>query len=224
MLYAARFPDKVRKMVIAGAPIDISADDSPITSLAATVPLSLFEQLVKSGQGRVLGQRAFSFWGSPALDQARIAAILQRAADAASPIPEDLAERFRRWYVTTVDLPGTYYLQVVDWLFKQNRIARGEFVALGRRIDLSQLRLPTFLLAARDDEYVGLGQALAAARLLGTRKSDIRRAIAPCSHLSLFMGAATLTTIWPSIVRWLTSERAPKAKPRKGSFLVKTAS
>ena len=126
--------------------------------------------------------------------------------------------------MTTVDLPGTYYLQVVDWLFKQNRIARGEFVALGRRINLSRLRLPTFLLAARDDEYVGLGQALAAARLLGTRKSDIRRAIAPCSHLSLFMGAATLTTMWPPIVRWLTGERPPMAKPRRGRSLAKTLS
>ena len=81
VLYAARFPDKVRKLVVAGAPIDVFAGDSPITTLAATVPLTLFEQLVKSGQGRVLGQRAFSFWGSPALDPARIAAVLQPTVD-----------------------------------------------------------------------------------------------------------------------------------------------
>ena len=51
----------------------------------------------------------------------------------------DLQVRFEDWYDLTLDLPGTYYLQVVSWLFKQNRLAAGNFVALGRRIDLSSL-------------------------------------------------------------------------------------
>ena len=46
LLYAARFPGKVRKLVIAGAPIDVSAGDSPISALAKAVPLSFFEELV----------------------------------------------------------------------------------------------------------------------------------------------------------------------------------
>jgi poly(3-hydroxyalkanoate) synthetase len=35
-------------------------------------------------------------------------------------------------------LPGSYYLQVVQQLFKENRLASGTFVALGQRIDLSR--------------------------------------------------------------------------------------
>ena len=46
----------------------------------------------------------------------------------------ELEQCFRRWYVWTVDPPGTYYLQVVQRLFKENQIAEGRFVALGRQL------------------------------------------------------------------------------------------
>ena len=108
---------------------------------------------------------------------------------------------------TTVDLPGTYYLQVVEWLFKENRLAEGRFVALGRRIDLSTVEQPLFLLAARDDEFVAPGQVLGTARLVGTAASDIREALVPGSHLTLFMGRTTLAETWPRIARWLRSGR-----------------
>ena len=42
------------------------------------------------------------------------------------------AEEFSRWYEAPLDLPGVYYLQAVEWLFKENRLAKGNFVALGK--------------------------------------------------------------------------------------------
>ena len=41
-------------------------------------------------------------------------------------------------------------------LFKENRLATGRFVALGRRVDLSELRCLLFLLVARDDDVIAL--------------------------------------------------------------------
>ena len=69
---------------------------------------------------------------------------------------------FREWYARPIDLPGTYYLQVVQWLYKNNQLATGRFAAFGRPIDLSIVRGPIFLLAARDDEIVAPEQLLAA--------------------------------------------------------------
>jgi poly-beta-hydroxyalkanoate depolymerase len=54
-------------------------------------------------------------------------------------------ERFASWYESPIDLPGRVYLQVVDQLFKQNQFARGEYVALGKKLSLgkdSALRRP----------------------------------------------------------------------------------
>ena len=106
-----------------------------------------------------------------------------------------------------MDLPGTYYLEVVEWLYKQNRLAEGTLVALGHRIDLARVRVPLFLLAARDDDIVAAEQVFATEARVGTAASEIETAIAPCQHLGLFMGARTLRTIWPKIARWLIGKR-----------------
>lgn len=215
LLYAARFPSKVRRLVIAGGPVDIAAADSSISALAKTVPLSAFADLAELGQGRIIGERALDVWGARDPGPSLIREALQPADDR-PPTARAAAARFRRWNAITYDLPGTYYRQVVEWLFRENRLAEGRFVALGRTVDLGAVKTPIFLLAAKDDEVVAPGQVLGAERLLGTESREVGRAIVPGPHLSLFMGARTLATVWPRIVRWLRRkppERPPSAAP-----------
>ena len=100
-------------------------------------------------------------------------------------------------------MPGTYYLQVVSWLYKENRLAEGQFVALGRRIDLASLHQPIFLLGGRDDELVAPDQLFATANRVGTPKQHIGMATEPCGHLSLFLGAETIKRSWMRIADWL---------------------
>jgi poly(3-hydroxybutyrate) depolymerase len=102
-----------------------------------------------------------------------------------------------------LDLPGAYYLQVVEQLFKENRLATGRFVALGRQVDLAEVHCPLFLLAARDDEVVAPGQIFATENLVGSQRCDIRTATAPCEHLGLFMGKDVLADVWPDVAHWL---------------------
>jgi poly(3-hydroxybutyrate) depolymerase len=214
LAYAARFPRKVRRLVIAGAPIDIAAGESGLSRLAAGTPLPVFHDLVRLGEGRVLGRTALRAWGSAGLDSPAIHELLQQPSATprgATAPSEAIEQRFRDWYGWTVDLPGTYYLQVVEWLYKENRLATGRFMALGRRIDLAAVQMPLFLLAARDDELVAPDQVFAAANLVGTGAGDVVKAVAPCRHLGLFMGAATLASEWQDIARWL---RAPPPAAR----------
>ena len=93
----------------------------------------------------------------------------------------------------------------MQWLYKDNQLATGRFAALGRPIDLSTVRGPIFLLAARDDEIVAPEQLLAARHLVGSKEPQIRTEIVACTHLGLFMGATTLRQTWPKIARWLAA-------------------
>ena len=204
LAYAARFPHKVRRLVLVGAPIDIAAGESMVSQSAARVPLLTFEHLVRLNGGRVRGQRALQFWESPL--GANDARQLLQLPDDDSAAVEELLARFADWYRLTVDLPGTYYLEVVSWLFKENRLAKGEFVALGRRIDLSSVQHPMFLLGARDDTLVALDQLFATATRVGTPKQHIITVTEPCGHLSLFLGADTIRRGWARIAAWLSGE------------------
>jgi poly(3-hydroxybutyrate) depolymerase len=214
LLYAARFPGKVRKLVIAGAPIDIAAAPSRLSMLVEANPLATFHTLVSLGDGRVLGDKVAQLWGLHAVDRANVHAILQTAEPIDSPAFAQPEAAFRAWDAWTFDLPGTYYLEVVDNLYKHNALAAGEFVALGQTVDLKSLRVPLYLLAARDDELVAPAQLFATERLVGTPPQRIGKALAPCGHLGLFMGREILGEYWPRIVQWMLAQEKQRPPTR----------
>jgi len=202
LVYAGRFPAKVRKLVMAGAPVDIAARQSPLSAIAEATPLTMFQSLVNLGDGRVLGRNLAKFWGNDA-DANGIRESLQTLQLIGSPEFTRLEAIFENWNSWTIDTPGTYYLEVVEKLYKRNELASGSFVALGQKIDLSRLRLPIYLLAGNADEVVAPEQLLAVERLVGTQPEYLRHEVAPCNHLGLFMGRRTLDEYWPRIVRWM---------------------
>jgi hypothetical protein len=100
----------------------------------------VFKHLVELGDGRVRGSHLLQLWKHPPLEPEAIHDLLQVPDDIATPRSSGLITLFREWCARPIDLPGTYYLQVVQWLYKDNQLATGRFAALGRPIDLSMLR------------------------------------------------------------------------------------
>jgi poly(3-hydroxyalkanoate) synthetase len=201
LVFAARFPGKVRSIVAAGSPIDIRASTSALSELVDRVPAVQFEALVRQGEGRVIGQTVLRLWGAAAPDEAAARSTLQIDA---GPEAAALERRFLDWYAYTLDLPGAYYLEVVEEIYRHNRIAAGAFSALGIVIDLANVRAPIFVLAGANDAIVAPPQALAIADL-AKRAAKIETRVEPCGHLSLFMGRQTLARAWPGIGRWIAS-------------------
>lgn len=213
LMYAARFPRKVRKLVLAGAPVDIAAGDSFLSRAVAAAPPAFFRELVRLGEGRVLGERLFETWcpGIPGPDEVRD--LLQPSAAIDDQAFAQLLARFDAWYRTAVDLPGRYYLEAVEQLFRANALARGRFVALGQQLDLKAVRTPIYLLVALRDELVAPQQVLATEALVGTPPPDLAKSTLPCRHLSLFMGRDVLAQTWPRIAAWLLAPPSTDIEP-----------
>lgn len=202
-MFAARFPDKVASLVLAGSPIDTHAGDGDLKRLVASTPMSTYEALVAAGGGLMRGSFMLQGWKS--LDPARH--YLQNHLELFENIDDETWVRrnakFTAWYDTTVDLPGRWYLQAIQQLFKENRLARGEFVALGRRISLSDVTCPAYLLAGEEDDITTPEQVFAADGLFGSTPGTIRSRLVPGGHIGLFMGARTLRDAWPDVASWL---------------------
>ena len=208
LVYAGRFPGKVRKLVLAGAPVDTKAAPSVLSALADGTALEIFREVVRLGDGLVLGNNVLNLWGPASAETEDIKRLLESEEVAGSMAFTRLEAAFRGWYSWTVDLPGTYFLEIVEKLYKRNEIAAGTFKALGKRIDLTSIKVPIFLLAARDDELVAPPQLFAVERLVGTLPRDLRKLTANCRHLGLFMNKRILREVWPDIVDWLMSPPA----------------
>ena len=64
LLYAARFPAKVGKLVLAGAPIDIAAGTSGLSAVADIEPNRGLSRTGQIGDGRMLGPQHAAVLGT----------------------------------------------------------------------------------------------------------------------------------------------------------------
>jgi poly(3-hydroxyalkanoate) synthetase len=200
-MYAARFPRKVRRLVLAGSPIDTSAGEGAIKEAAHTLPMRFYEGLVQSGGGLLKG--AYMLEGFKNMHPVR--QYLEKFVDLYEHVEEpsyvDRFNAFERWYECTINLPGAWYLQAIQQLFKENRLAKGEFVGLGKTLKLKDVACPAYLLAGEGDDITPKAQVFAAEHLLGSK--DVTKALAKGGHIGLFMGHKVLQENWPPIARWL---------------------
>jgi poly(3-hydroxyalkanoate) synthetase len=198
LLYAAAFPAKVRRLVVAGAPVDTS-HPSVIAQNARLLPPLLVEEAIAADGGLVNGATTLAAFRASGGAETQSAAVLQIEPDSD---PAALGA-FAAWDARTLDLPGRYYTDVLNWLFRENRLAEGTFPAFGRPTPLSQVVAPLYLLAGSQDAIAPPPQVRAAMDLVGTPPENIVYAEADCGHLSLFLGARTLREEWPKIGEWL---------------------
>jgi polyhydroxyalkanoate depolymerase len=205
-MYTARFPDKVLSLVLAGAPIDTDAGDGPIKKVAHELPMSFYEDMVSAGGGRMLGKLMLAGWKSMHPEQQ----YLEKYIDLYEHIDDTCyikdTERFEQWYENPIDLPGRYYLQAIGGLFKENLLAKGHFIALGRELKLKDIEVPLYLLAGNADDITTREQLFNADRLVGTPHSKIVKKLAPGGHIGLFMGAHAITHVWPEIGQWIIQQ------------------
>ncbi|HEY4038532.1 MAG TPA: alpha/beta fold hydrolase [Burkholderiaceae bacterium] len=206
-MYAARYPDRVRTLVLAGSPIDTHAGDGPLKKMVEASPPGFYEELVALGGGLMRGRVMLRGWKNMHPDEQYLNKYVRLYEHIDDPDYLSKTEAFSAWYENTIDLPGRWYLQAINELFKENRLAQGRFVGLGRRLSLRDIRCPTYLLAGESDDITPKEQVFAAEGLLGTPPQDIVKTVVAGGHIGLFMSSGTLRSSWPQIARWILEAR-----------------
>jgi poly(3-hydroxyalkanoate) synthetase len=206
-MYAARFPHKVASLVLAGSPIDTDAGDGPIKRMAQSSPASFYEELVSMGEGLMLGRFMLTGWKNMHPLEHYFTEHVDLYEKIDDPAYVRKEEVFASWYENPINLPGRWYMQAIVQLFKENRLAKGKFVALGRTLNLKSITCPVYLLAGESDDITTPEQVLNAPKYLGTPAAHITSRTVPGGHIGLFMGARTLKNAWPEIAQWVTRQK-----------------
>jgi poly(3-hydroxybutyrate) depolymerase len=189
--------------VLAGSPIDTDAGNGPIKRMAHELPLSFYQEMVEAGGGRMLGQYMLAGWKNMHPTEQYIGKFVDFYEHIEDKCYIKRTEQFESWYENPLDLPGKYYLQTIDLIFKRNRFARGQFFALGEKLSLKNITCPVFLLAGEADDITTKEQVFAAEHLLGTPRAMIQKKLVAGGHIGLFMGTRTLQETWPGIATWI---------------------
>ncbi len=208
-MFAARYPNKVASLVLAGAPIDTAAGHGPIRKLVKRLPVSVYEHLVEAGGGLMKGQFMLAGWKNMHPEKQYFDKYVDLYEHIDDPAYLSKQESFARWYENPIDLPGRWYLQAITELFRENRFFKGGFVGLGRTLSLKDITCPVYLLAGEQDDITTPEQVFNADKHLGTPAGRIVKTLAPGGHIGLFMGAHTLKKYWPEIAQWILQNGEP---------------
>jgi poly(3-hydroxyalkanoate) synthetase len=202
-IYAALRPADVHTLTLAGAPVDFHAGGAAIavhTELATDAfGLAPYRALVAANGGTMPGAAVLA--GFIAIKpEAEVGKQLQLLDHLDN---EEYVRRYREfedWFKYTQDIPGDFYLWLVEHLFRRNELIGGELQVAGERVDLGQITCPLYLLAGETDHITPPAQLFAAADYVGTPPEQIRSESSPGGHLGLFMGRQALRTHWPALL------------------------
>jgi poly(3-hydroxyalkanoate) synthetase len=196
-IYAALFPEDVNCLVLAAAPIDFLAGDSKIGKCTSLFPSSFYKSMVMMGGGLLDGK--FLLTGFKMMNP--IERYCGDYFDLFFNVSDDsFLERnrkFRDWYEYTQCIPGEFFLQVVEDLFIGNKLIKGELVILGKKVDLSAINHPLFLIAGEKDDITP-GEQLFNIEYYVT-SANIYKYTLPAGHIGIFMGRKIIENYWPNI-------------------------
>lgn len=220
-IYAALHPEQVNTLAIGGAPIDFHAGDAVINDCTQAMSgggtdMSFYEGLVASGGGVLKGE--YLLGGFIAIKpESEIAKNIQLLTDQHDP---DLVRRYRAfedWFKHCQNVPGAFYLWLVEHLFRDNELVRGALVIDGRRVDLADIACPIYLLGGETDHITPPAQVFALADHVSTPKRDIVTHTAPGGHLGLFMGSQALRDAWPPLMAGVLAHSHPAPDPAEAA-------
>jgi poly(3-hydroxyalkanoate) synthetase len=202
-IYAALHPERVHTLTLAGSPIDFHAGESVIAAstrvLTDALGMAPYRALVAMNGGNMPGRAALANFIA-LQPHAEIGRQLQLLTNLDDPAHVERYRVFEDWFKHTQDIPGAFYLWLVEHLFHGNELIDGRLVVGGRRADLANITCPLFLLAGARDHITPPPQLFAAAGAVGTPPGDIVQHTAKGGHLGLFTGSRALEDDWPALM------------------------
>ena len=221
-IYAALYPERINTLTLAGAPIDFHAGEPVVHEvlrrLAPGGDLRFYEALVKADGGVLKGEHMVAGFVmiQPSAEISRQVDLLWHLDD-----EQHVARycQFEDWFKHTQDVPGAFYLWIVQHLFRDNELIGGAVRVRGRQVELANVSMPLYLLAGATDHITPPDQVFAIAGFASTPPELVRRHVTTGGHLGLFMGHEALREHWPPILADVlthsTSRARPHAQPRK---------
>ena len=196
-IYSSLFPEKISSLTIAASPIDFKKERNFLNTIVENTPMEVFYGLVLSGFGLMRGE--YILHGFKGMDPYKN--YIKTYADIWSIIDDDdkmdKFENFNNWYETTQCLPGTFYLQVVADIFKDNKIPSNRMKSLGKTVSLENIDMPTAILVGKKDNITAPGQCLALRDHISSE--DTLELEVDGGHIGTLTGSKSLKEAWPQV-------------------------
>ena len=205
-------PAQPRSMTLMAGPIDTRVSPTKVNELAMGKPISWFEQnLIARVPLRYPGAMRRVYPGFVQLT-AFMSMNAERHMKAQVDLYQHLAKgeheqaatikAFYDEYFAVLDMAAEFYLETVQWVFQEHRLAKGELDWRGRRVDPKAIRRTAlFTIEGERDDICAIGQTVAAHDLCSSlrpyRKKHYMQA--GVGHYGVFSGRRWASQIYPLV-------------------------
>jgi polyhydroxyalkanoate synthase len=205
-IFAMLAPESIRGLVLLAAPLCFEPGSSPFRdALVSLVPPGLsdadpFPGSLLSQASAVASPRTF-VWSR--LADAALSTFDHRALD--------LHNRVVRWTLDEVPLAGPLLSQIVEWLYRDNRLCRGALNVGEVIANPSRLTAPMLAVVNMVDDIAPLASVKAFTDAMSAddvtiieHPGEIGVAL---QHLAILVGPQAHARVWPRIFAWLDAHR-----------------
>ncbi|SFI74081.1 polyhydroxyalkanoate depolymerase, intracellular [Bosea sp. OK403] len=205
-------PVQPRSMTLMAGPVDTRVNPTAVNKLANDKPIEWFRKnLIATVPSRYPGAGRKVYPGFIQLG-AFLAMNMQRHVNAHIDLFTHLAtgetesaatiKKFYDEYFAVLDLPAEFYLETVQWIFQEARLAARTLTYRGEKVDCSAIRKTALLTVEGErDDICALGQTAAAHDLCSGLKPFRKRhhMQAGVGHYGVFSGRKWDGQIYPIV-------------------------
>lgn len=107
-----------------------------------------------------------------------------------------------KWVSDNPGFPSAAYREWITWMYKENRLVRGQMVLRGERVDLHDIVAPSLLVVTADADHIAPRHSTTPfLDMVGA--SDVTHFDRRGGHIGLMAGSKAKREIWPDIGHWL---------------------
>jgi polyhydroxyalkanoate depolymerase len=205
-------PCQPRSMTLMAGPIDTRINPTKVNELATSRPIEWFtNNLIAEvparypGAGRKVypGFVQLAAFMSMNIDRHR-KALMELYENLANGHPEkaQAAKEFYDEYFAVLDLTAEFYLETVEWIFQEARLATGKLAYQGQPVETKAIRRTALLTVEGErDDICSMGQTAAAHQLCTGIRPYMKRhhMQAGVGHYGVFSGKRWETQVYPVV-------------------------
>ncbi len=201
-----------RSMTLMAGPVDTRINPTEVNKLASGKPISWFKSnLIAQVPRRYPGAGRKVYPGFIQLS-AFMSMNMQRHVKAHKDLYDHIVKgeidkataikTFYDEYFAVLDLPAEFYLETVEWIFQEARLAQRTLTYHGRKVDCGAIRRTALLTVEGErDDICALGQTSAAHELCSGLKPYMKRhhMQTGVGHYGVFSGKRWESQIYPIV-------------------------
>ncbi|MGF1533947.1 MAG: class III poly(R)-hydroxyalkanoic acid synthase subunit PhaC [Bernardetiaceae bacterium] len=110
--------------------------------------------------------------------------------------------RMEKWVNDGPSQAGETYRQFIKDMYQENKLAKGEFVLDGQKVDLKKITMPLLNIYAKDDHIVPPSASKPINDMVSSKDKELFEF--PGGHIGVYVGSRSQKMLAPAVAKWLT--------------------